>query len=185
MNNSRWQKLALIALPLAFVAAMLLSSRWPRSQASDKSPIPWNSHTLQTTYAGVRVREIDPSNVSVMFLYDVQNTSDSDYELTKGDNVVVMSRLKSSHALSSEKPVSLSASAFVPSNNRTRIALEVSEPFSWPSRMDNFAQNRIRDLVAQETSDLDGFVIFDQSHRYRIDLPGAWPSMDTTVHVRR
>ena len=162
----------------------MLSGRWQHSQASDKSPIPWNAHALQTSYAGVRVREIDPSNAAVVFLYDVDNKSESDYELSKGGNVVVMSRLKSSHTLSSEKPVNLSASAFVPANNRTRIALEVSEPFSWPSHMDSTSENRFRDLVAQEVSDLEGFVIFDQSHRYQIDLPASWPDMDT-ARVRR
>ena len=184
MNNSMWKKVALIGLPVLFLAAMLLSGHWQHSQASDKSPIPWNAQALRTSYAGVRVREIDPANAAVVFLYDIDNKSDSDYELSKSANVVVMSRLKSSHALSSEKPVNLSSSAFVPANNRTRIALEVSEPFSWPSRMDNSSENRFRDLVAQEVSDLEGFVIFDQSHRYQINLPASWPDMDT-ARVRR
>jgi hypothetical protein len=184
MNNSMWKKMALIGLPVLFLAAMLLSGHWQHSQASDKSPIPWNAQALRTSYAGVRVREIDPANAAVVFLYDIDNKSDSDYELSKSPNVVVMSRLKSSHALSSEKPVNLSSSAFVPANNRTRIALEVSEPFNWPSRMDNSSENRFRDLVTQEVSDLEGFVIFDQSHRYQIDLPASWPDMDTT-RVRR
>jgi hypothetical protein len=186
MNNSLWQKVALICLPFLFLGALLLSGRWQHSQASDKSPIPWNAHALQTTYAGVRVREIDPSNAAVVFLYDLDNKSESDYELAKSGNVVVMSRLKSSHTLSSEKPVNLSASAFVPANNRTRIALEVSEPFNWPNRMDNTSENRFRDLVTQEVSDLDGFVIFDQSHRFQIDLPASWPAMAVDmVRVRR
>ena len=162
--------MALIGLPVLFLAAMLLSGRGKHSQASDKSPIPWNARALQTTYAGVRVRRLI-RDAAVVFLYDIDNKSDSDYQLSKSPNVVVMSRLKSSHALSSEKPVNLSSSAFVPANNRTRIALEVSEPFNWPSRMDNSSENRFRDLVTQEVSDLEAIVIFDQSHRYQIDLP--------------
>jgi hypothetical protein len=74
--------------------------------------------------------------------------------------------------------VTLSAPAFVPANNRTRIALEIAEPFSWPTRMDALSESRFRQLLAQEVADLDGFALFDEAHRYQIDLPGSWPEIE-------
>jgi hypothetical protein len=159
-------------------AACLLAGCAHNGPTAPKPEGTWNPRAVQTSYAGLRVREIDPSNAAVVFLYDLDNKSQNDYQLAKGSDVVVMSRLKSSKTFSSEKRVTLSDSAFVPANNRTRIALEVNEPFSWPSRMDAASEGRFRDLVAQEVSDLDGFVIFDQAHRFQIDLPGSWPAME-------
>jgi hypothetical protein len=163
---------------LAAAAALLLAGCAQNGPTASKPDGSWNPRAVQTSYAGVRVREIDPSNAAVVFLYDLDNKSQSDYQLAKGTDVVVMSRLKSSKTFSSEKRVTLGGSAFVPANNRTRIALEVNEPFSWPNRMDAASEGRFRDLVAQEVSDLDGFVIFDQAHRFQIDLPGSWPAME-------
>ena len=41
--------------------------------------------------------------------------------------------------------------------------------------MDAASQVRIRDLVAGELVDVDGFVLFDEEARYQIDLPGDRP----------
>jgi hypothetical protein len=139
---------------------------------------PWNSHAIQGTFAGVRVIEIDPSRSEVVFLYDLDNKTDGDFQLTKGPTVVIMSRLKSSGSLSSEKQVSLNSSAFIPARNRTRIEVSITLPFSWPVQMDNISKMRIRQLVASETADLGGFVLFDQGSRYQIELPGAWPEIE-------
>ena len=139
---------------------------------------PWNSHAVEGTFTGVRVREIDPSKSEVEFLYDLDNKTDTDYQLAKGSTVVIMSRLKSSGSLSSEGQVALGSSAFVPARNRTRIELGVTRAFDWPARMDIDSQLRIRQLVAAELADLDGFVLFDQGARYQIELPGAWPEIE-------
>ena len=138
----------------------------------------WNSHAIESTLQGVRVREIDPTRAEIVFLYDLENKTDNDYLLSKGPDVVIMSRLKSSGSLSSEKQVTLNAGAFVPARNRTRIEIGITQPFRWPSRMDAAGQMRIWELVAGEVADLGGFALFDQGTRYQIDLPGAWPEIE-------
>jgi hypothetical protein len=151
-----------------------------QAQSVPKSAIPWNAHAIEGSLAGLRVREIDGSNSAVVFLYDLDNKTDSDYKLAKGPSVVIMSRLKSSGSLSSDKPAILASSAFVPAKNRTRIALEIRQPFAWPARMDAKSEGRFRQLVAGEVADINGFVLFDESARYQIDLPGAWPEVENT-----
>jgi hypothetical protein len=138
----------------------------------------WNSHAIESTLQGVRVREIDPTRAEIAFPYDLENKTDNDYQLSKGPAVVIMSRLKSSGSLSSEKQVTLNSGAFVPARNRTRIEIGITQPFRWPSRMDAAGQMRIRELVAGEVTDLEGFALFDQGTRYQIDLPGAWPEIE-------
>jgi len=57
-----------------------------------KRPLaPGNTRAIEGTLAGVRVREVDTTHAAVVFLYDLDNRTDSDYRLTKGPDVVVMS----------------------------------------------------------------------------------------------
>lgn len=150
----------------------------PQARSLASPAPPWNSHAIEGTFAGVAVREIDPSQSELVFLYDLDNKTDNDYQLAKGPAVVVMSRLKSSGSLRSENQVTLASSAFVPARNRTRIELGIMRAFAWPARMDAPSQTRIRQLVAGELADLDGFVLFDQRTRYQIELPGTWPEIE-------
>lgn len=178
MANWRSHRIGAIGIFLLVVVVLVLAAlKSQRSETPAKSAAAWNAHAVEGNYAGVRVEEIDSSNAAVVFLYDLDNSSDTDYHLAKGPGVEIMRRLKSSGSFSSEKPVTLTSAAFVPAKNRTRIALEVAESFPWPARVDASSENRFRQLVAQEVADLDGFVIFDQSHRYQIDLPGSWPDV--------
>jgi hypothetical protein len=151
----------------------------PEARSSANPVNPWNSHAIESALAGVQVREIDSSKSEVVFLYDLDNKTDSDYQLSKGPSVVIMSRLKSSGSLSSEKQISLASGAFVPARNRTRIEVFITRPFNWPARMDVTSQSRIRQLVTNEIAGLEGFVLFDQETRYQIDLPGSWAEAET------
>lgn len=176
-----WQKLGVISIStsLCLLVLVVTTGRFKRTQAPAKPSTLWNSRAIESTFAGVRVREIDPANSAVMFLYDIDNRTDTDFQLTKGPTLV-MTRLKSSGSLSSEKEVALNSSAFVPAKNRTRIALEMTRPFGWPSHMDAASQDRIRQLVAGEVADIKGFVLFDETARYQIDLPGGWAEIQPT-----
>lgn len=173
-----WQKLGVVGVS-AFIFLLLLvamTGRFARKTASVDPLRSWNSRAIASTFAGVRVREIDPTDAAVVFLYDLDNRTNTDYQLRKGPTVV-MTRLRSSGSLSSEKLVALSSSVFVPAKNRTRIALEVLRHFGWSSRMDAASEDRIRDLVAGELVDVGGFVLFDEEARFQIDLPGGWPEV--------
>ena len=90
------KKLGVILIcAVGFVPAVaLLSGKPSEAQSAAKPAIPWNEHAIESSFAGVRVREIDASNSAVVFLYDLDNKTDSDYQLAKGPSVVVMSRLE-------------------------------------------------------------------------------------------
>jgi len=133
----------------------------------------WNSRAIQSTFAGVRVREIDAAHAAVTFLYDLDNQTGADYHLDAGPNVVIMSRIAAGGSLSSEQQISLAAPAFLPAGDRARIALEIRCPFSWPARKDALAEAAFKELVANRLSGLQGFVLFDQSSRYQIELPAG------------
>jgi hypothetical protein len=156
---------------------MLVFRKSAGTQSSAPRATSWNSGAIQGRFSGVKVREVDAENADLIFSFDLDNTTDTDYQLAKGPNVVIMSRLKSDGSFSSEQQIGLNSSIFVPARNRTRIALEVVRPFEWPGQQDNTADAKFRQLVAGQVADLDGFVLFDQTTRYQINLPGGWPQL--------
>ena len=152
-----------------------------QAPAATAAPV-WNASAVQSSFAGVQVKEVDATHAALIFSYDLDNNTDVDYRLAKGPATVVMTRLKSSGSVSSEEPVELDNSVFLPARNRTRIAVEVTRNFNWPTGLPGTQigpvnQEKFRELVAQEVANLSGFVVFDQATHFQIELPGGWPEL--------
>jgi len=128
---------------------------------------------MEATLAGIQVKEVDAAHATIVFSYDVDNKTDSDYSVASGPNVVIMSRLRSSGSLVANEQARLSSTAFVPARNRARIALALTQPFPWPAQRDAAADEAIRQLVTGEMAPLSAFVLFDEAKRYQIELPAA------------
>jgi len=170
-----WKKAALlvIAACLVLFLALFVSGKLPHWALRSA---PWDARAIHASFAGVRVQEVDSAHAAVLLFYDLENRTDADYHLASGPNVVIMSRLAADGTLSADRPATLESSAFVPSRNRTRITLELSRPFTWPTEKDSAAEQSIRQLVASQVAGLAGFVLFDQTARYQIELPA--PSLE-------
>lgn len=172
---SKGSILVWVAVGVTAIAAVIAGVRLARNSAPTGHADAWNTKAIESTLAGIRVKEIDPAHAAVVFFYDLDNRTDTDYRLASGPNVVIMSRLQPSGSLSSDQQVNLDANAFVPAKNRTRIGIEISRAFAWPSARDASAERQIRQLVADQVAGLEGFVLFDQTTRYEIDLAAASP----------
>ncbi|MFY9803817.1 MAG: hypothetical protein WA211_17960 [Candidatus Acidiferrales bacterium] len=181
----------LIFVLLACVVALVVIQifpRAPRQQLATKAEPAsvWNATSVRGTFAGLQVHEVDPTHVQLVFSYDLDNDSDADYRLTKGPGTVVMTRLKSNGTLSSDEAMELDHSVFLPARNRTRITLQSTQPFSWPTglpagQMGPVNQVKFRTLVAQQVATFSGFVLFDQATHIQIELPGGWQELQAPV----
>lgn len=180
------KKLLIFVLVLC-VLALVAIQFWPREGSQEPAaktaqPVAWSSASVHGTFAGLEVHEVDPAHVQLVLYYDLDNNGDSDYELTKGPGTVVMTRLKSNGSLSSDQPMELDHSVFLPAKNRTRISLQSTQPFSWPTGMQAGQitptnQDKFRALVAQQVGNFSGFVLFDQATHVQIELPGGWQEL--------
>jgi hypothetical protein len=172
---------------LALVGIQILSKTPHQEPAAKAAPPPaWNAASVRGTFAGLEVHEVDPTDVQLIFYYDVDNSTDSDYQLAKGPGTVVMTRLKSNGSLSSDIAIELDHSVFVPARNRTRVSLQSTQSFSWPSGMQagqigSGNQDKFRALVAQQVGNFSGFVLFDQVTHTQIELPGGWQELQAPV----
>lgn len=171
--------LAAFAIVIA-IFGYLIVPRVPQQDATSGAPATaWNPAAVHSTLAGIQVREVDPNHAAIVFLYDLDNQTDADYQLAKGSNAIIMTRLKSDGTLVANDALQLDNSVFLPARNRTRISFQETRAFHWPTElapghMGPLTQDKYRSLVAQEVANLSGFVLFDQAAHYQIELPGAW-----------
>ena len=80
----------------AYAACALLvlavsAEKLPKARSFANTAAPWNSQAIQSTFAGVRIRELNPAKSEVVLLYDLDNKTDQDYQLAKGPGVLIMS----------------------------------------------------------------------------------------------
>lgn len=178
---SFWKRFAIV---FVCAASVMLAGRYAWEQLPSHRPPPpdpsaWKTNLLRGVFTGMQVRQLDSSNAALVFYFDLENPTGADFRLPNDSNLVVMSRLKSNGSLSAENRPHLQEGAFIPARNRTRIALFLNRSFAWPSPFDPSADAKIRDFASQCVSNLSGFVLFDQSSHFQIDLPGGWQALQS------
>lgn len=137
----------------------------------------WNQAAIRATYVGSQLKEIDSAHSSLIISYDVENGTDSDYRLTDGPGVLILSRLKSDGSLSQEQPIRLSYPVFLPAKQHARLALEITQSFAWPKEEDPASLDKLRNFVRRRLENVGEFVLFDEHDRSQIQLPSAWEEL--------
>jgi len=162
---------------LGFLLALVLTAIVLYFRPAAKSQKPWNSTAVTASYVGAQLRQLDSGNAALFLAYEVQNHTDTDYQLADGPSALVMSRLRTDGSLSSQQPVRLSYPTFLPARQRARVALEVPAAFNWPGENDPAFQDKLRDFVNQKLSDVQAFVLFDRPDRFDIEFPSGWQEL--------
>jgi hypothetical protein len=174
--------MVMIAFLTAAALLFLVLKPPPKQAIAPKQPEGWNSNAIRGSFEGVQVKEIDPTHAALIFSFDLENTTDSDYHLSKDQKVLIMGRLKSNGSFKAEDSMQIDNSVFVPAGNRARIALKLSYSFNWPTQMvpdqvGPLTQEKFRKFVAGKIDDLQGFLLFDEAARYQVELPGGWQEL--------
>jgi hypothetical protein len=149
------------------VAAWFWKSNRPKS---------WNSHAIIGTYEFV-LSEGEPQHV--VFAYTLQNKTNRDYRLDGHEDLELVEKLQSQKSIyrPTEKNPEIRFPVFVPANGRTTFL--VDEPSEYPGgKGDDSDPERhranVQEFVKKNHSNVDGFIIFDRTHGYQIDLPKGW-----------
>jgi hypothetical protein len=165
-----------LALMLSVVAGGLL---WYSNRP--KPPKPWDNRAIVAEYDYITT-EGDKNNIDV--LYTLQNNTSYDYQVSSAVEVQLAGKLERENSLAIEKSeeglVNADFPLFVPAHGRSRFGIHIAYPYS--EKFDSQAPDDVRydfgtrlaKFAASEFSNLDGFVLLDQSRRYRIELPSGW-----------
>lgn len=149
-------------------------------RAPRQEPAAWSQGTISAGYLGSQLREIDKTRASLVISYDLENNSDSDYRLSDGPGVVILSRLKSDGSYSQDQPVKLSYPVFLPARQHARLAVEITQPFNWPSDADSGSIEKLRSFVKQRLQNVGEFVLFDEANHRQLELPSGWDQLGET-----
>lgn len=145
-----------------------------------EEPASWNQGTVSAGYIGSQLREVDKTRASLVISYDLENNTDSDYRLADGPNVVILSRLKSDGSYSQDQPIRLSYPVFLPARQHARLAVEITQPFNWPSDADSGSIEKLRNFVRQRLQNVAEFVLFDEANHRQLELPSGWNQLEET-----
>ena len=151
-----------------------LFKRTPREQPAAA----WSQGAINAGYIGSQLREIDKTRASLVISYDLENTTDSDYRLADGPSVVILSRLKSDGSYSQDQPIRLSYPVFLPARQHARLAVEITQPFNWPSDADSGSIEKLRSFVRQRLQNVGEFVLFDEASHRQLELPSGWDQLE-------
>lgn len=179
-----WKRLVIIsasagagfALTLALIVGGL---RWYDTRPKPLKP--WNTTAIKAAFDSVTT-EGEENNL--VFSYVLENTGDSDYRL-EGDSLVsVRAKAKEQNSLTppSKTYLKLDFPVFIPARQRTLflIHLPTRRYYGGDGASDDSETGRekyrkvIAAFVSEKMSNLDGFVLFDEGHRYQINFPRGW-----------
>jgi hypothetical protein len=146
-----------------------------------KPPKAWDAHAIVAEYDYVTTQG-DANNIAVY--YTLQNNTDFDYEIPSADQIQLAAKLGRENSLSIEKSggdaLAGDFPVFVPAHGRTRFGLHLRYPYG--EKYDSAASEderydfgtKLAKYMTTELTNLDGFVVLDQTRRYKIELPSGW-----------
>jgi hypothetical protein len=153
-----------------------------RPAQSPKPPASWDSDAIKARFDHL---DIEGSGKTLTFGYVLENTTQSDYRVPDGTHVLLAASLKQERSISNvndPRLLRIDYPIFVPAKGRLLLWIHVAASFSeipspksgagkeeWRKYRAGLAQS-----VANRMGNLNGFVIFDEGNRYRIDLPRGW-----------
>jgi hypothetical protein len=156
------------------VWSLVLVTGSTRTRSRLEATANWNQGRISVAYVGSQVKQLDKSRCSLIISYNLQNSSSSDYRLTEGSNLLILSRLKSDGSLSQEQPVRLSYPVFLPPGQHARLAVEITGPFAWPTQEDPAYLDKLREFVKRRLENVAEFLVFDQDNHSQLQLPSGW-----------
>ena len=150
------------------------SGSWIWYSNRPKPSKPWNTRAIAAT--GSPGFGVNSDGKGIGFSYDIENSTDTDYHVESRNQIAVMFRNDGgglSEALP-ENVAPLRLPIFIPAKQRGTLTLTVvlsDVPQQKPSESDEGFHERVRTFCQEHIKGVNGFVLFDESNRYQIELP--------------
>ena len=174
---SAWKKLAVVSVfsgaGFAFMCGLLLAGLyWYNSRPT--RPKPWITNVIVAK--GSPGFDVSNDGKNIEFGYTLENQGSNDYHIDSSSDVQIFLRGKDG-TLSSPLPdptKHLRVPLFIPPRQKalTRLSLDLSEiPTRVALESDSAFHERIRAYLEKHAGGVGGFVIFDATNHYEIELP--------------
>lgn len=181
---STWKKLTIGALAAGFgvgLAASLAVGGYIWCRSRPRPPAPWNSAAIRAEFDTLGTEGDQPT---IAFDYTLENTTRFDYRVADVSGLSLAGKLKKENSLSletDEKILRVDLPIFIPAGQRLRFRVHLGYPYPGKTLPDDASADErkryydgLKNYVAKDLANLNGFVLFDETHRYEIDLPRGW-----------
>jgi len=168
----------------------LLVGGWVSYQSLPEKPKPWNTNAIVASfdYPARQAGEKDEQGKSedhLVLHYTLQNNTELDYRMPAKDQLVLNMKLQRENSLSAdgERLRVTEESVFLPPKQRISFSVLLNYPIKGDfgpevtSEDPGKRRKAIAKYIAEQLTNLDGFVVFDTVNRYQIDFPNGWKSM--------
>lgn len=175
-----WKSIAPISASFgagfAFLLAVIIGVVfWHNSR-----PRAWKKDAIKAHFASIGLTS-GLDHLPMVFEYDLENKTDGNYRIGDGSGLTVMATLAQSNAFSEDfgqsqpSNATVSGPSFIPPHAVGRIRVRVV--YDYPSdftKNDRSNMDKVAKFVGGELKGISGFVLFDTTNHFRIDLPSGW-----------
>ena len=140
-------------------------------------PKPWNPSAITAVFDSF---DIDSENYNLILYYILENKTSADYELQSTSKTRLMQKLKRQDSLIDGEGVLYDTAVFIPAKNKVQFALKLNASFKkyFPANMSALAREerskKIASFANGEMTNMNGFVLFDETNHYEILFPKSW-----------
>jgi hypothetical protein len=144
-----------------------------------EKPKPWNKEAITASFDSI---DSEGDTNTLVFVYTLQNNTDIDYQALDDNSIHLAGTLQRSKALSFDKSGFLTTDypIFIPAKSRVRFKVHVKYPYSIredvdaPGDVRHDWETTVCKFVGDQFSNLDGFVMLDESSRFQVIMPNGW-----------
>jgi hypothetical protein len=138
--------------------------------ANSPHPTAWNNAAIRATFKDLTM-STSQQPPKEYFSYILENTTDADYSLDPS-TVLVMATLPDGKGLDQDHSFTLSSSD-IPA--KQKVVVSISRDFDYQGDPNDL--DKLSEVTNRHLKEIDGFVLFDKVHRYKIILPNGWPDV--------
>jgi hypothetical protein len=143
-----------------------------------RPPKPWNTAAIKAEYDTTAT---EGEKHTIVFYYTLENTTDFDYRVEGGDQILMSATLMRQKNLSPfGENQKIDYPIFVPAKKRIRFPIHIGYacPLKEKENADLEERRKYRreleKYVMDEMGNLDGFDLLDETNRYEIAFPPGW-----------
>jgi hypothetical protein len=158
----------------------LISGYFLWNESKPKRSQPRNTTAIIAKYDDISINDKDNH---ISFQYFIENNTDQDYELERSTGICLAVKLGREKSLSpclDNVQENIHFPTFVPARQRVMFVIQTpkicTKPFKFANSPEEQEKQReeLEDCVRNEMPNVNGFVLFDDYHRYEIDFPKSW-----------
>jgi hypothetical protein len=155
------------------LAAIVGAFVWYQSRPA-KEP-DWNTRAIKATFKDIGITT-SVAKPKFTFSYSLENTTSLDYSVDATSQVTLMATLPDGKGFEPDEALSLPPSVYIPAKQKVVVSISKEAEYndSYPAR-DRDDGEKLAIFMNRRLKELDGFVLFDKAHRYKIIFPNGWP----------